>query len=231
MILTDDNFGTLVHALEIVRRVFDKVVAYVRYQMTQLLALVLLFLAATVFDINDGVAMTPTMVLYLLFFATAGGVIIIAVDPGDPDVMHRPPRDPAEGVLGGGLLPRVLTLAAVVATVSLGVGVWADAAGHPWQSMIFVTLTLQQRGIALALRSQQRSMVAVGLRGNPLLLLAVAGNVVLLWLAVAWSPLAELLGTEHLTWPELGLCAAAALTAPAFVEMLKAWDRRRIRRS
>ena len=94
MILTDDNFGTLVHAVEIGRRVYDKIVCYVRYQMTQLLALILLFLAATVFDINDGVAMTPPMVLFLLFFATAIGVAIIAIDPGDPDVMHRRPRDP-----------------------------------------------------------------------------------------------------------------------------------------
>ena len=47
MILTDDNFGTLVHAVEIGRRVYEKVVAYVRYQMTQLLSLVLLFVAAT----------------------------------------------------------------------------------------------------------------------------------------------------------------------------------------
>ena len=66
MILTDDNFGTLVHAVEIGRRVYDKIVAYVRFQMTQLLALVLLFVAATAFDINEGVAMTPPMVLYLL---------------------------------------------------------------------------------------------------------------------------------------------------------------------
>ena len=94
MILTDDNFGTLVHAVEIGRRVYDKVVSYVRYQMTQLLALVMLFLAATAFDVNHGVALTPLMVLYLLFFATAAGVVVIAVDPGDPDVMHRPPRDP-----------------------------------------------------------------------------------------------------------------------------------------
>ena len=95
MILTDDNFGTLVHAVEIGRRVYDKVVSYVRYQMTQLLALVMLFLAATAFDVNQGVALTPLMVLYLLFFATAAGVVVIAVNPGDPDVMHRPPRDPA----------------------------------------------------------------------------------------------------------------------------------------
>ena len=102
MVLTDDNFGTLVHAVEIGRRVYDKVVSYVRYQMTQLLSLVLLFLAATVFDINEGVAMTPSMVLYLLFFATAVGVVIIAVDPGDPDVMHRPPRDPAVPITNRG---------------------------------------------------------------------------------------------------------------------------------
>ena len=66
MILTDDNFGTLVNAVEIGRRVYDKIVSYVRYQMTQLLALVMLFVAATVFDVNEGVALTPLMVLYLL---------------------------------------------------------------------------------------------------------------------------------------------------------------------
>ena len=87
MILTDDNFGTLVHAVEIGRRVYDKVVSYVRYQMTQLLALVLLFLAATAFDINNGVAMTPLMVLYLLFFATA------ARRRGDRPRPGRPGRD------------------------------------------------------------------------------------------------------------------------------------------
>jgi Ca2+-transporting ATPase len=123
MILTDDNFGTLVRAVEIGRRVYEKIVAYVRYQMTQLLSLVLLFVTATAFNLNDGVAMTPSMVLYLLFVATASGVVIIAVDPGDPDVMRRPPRDPtvpisnrtsilfwllyAVVLFGGALLPLV----------------------------------------------------------------------------------------------------------------------------
>ncbi|HVM57932.1 MAG TPA: HAD-IC family P-type ATPase, partial [Gaiellaceae bacterium] len=81
MILTDDNFGTLVHAVEIGRKVYEKVVSYVRYQMTQLLSLVFLFIAATAFDINKGVALTPLMILYLLVFATASGVVVIAVDP------------------------------------------------------------------------------------------------------------------------------------------------------
>ena len=73
---------------------YAKIVSYVRFQMTQLLSLVMLFIAATAFNINQGVALTPTMVLFLLFFATAAGVVVITVDPGDPDVMNRPPRDP-----------------------------------------------------------------------------------------------------------------------------------------
>ena len=96
MILTDDNFGTLVHAVELGRSIYGKVVSYIRYQMTQLLALVLLFLAATVFNINSGVAMTPLMVLFLNFFVAIFPVVVIMLDPGDPDVMQpaaaRPER-------------------------------------------------------------------------------------------------------------------------------------------
>ncbi len=117
MILTDDNFGTLVHAVEIGRRVYEKIVSYVRFQMTQLLSLVLLFVVATAFDINEGVAMTPLMVLYLLVFVTSSGVVVIAVDPGAPDVMHRPPRDPKLTITNRG----AITLWAVYA-VTLFVG-------------------------------------------------------------------------------------------------------------
>ena len=94
MILTDDNFGTLVHAVKLGRHVYDTIVAYVRYQMTQLMSLVLLFVVATAFDINSGVAVTPLMVLFLNFFIAIFPVGVIAFDPGDPDIMRRPPRDP-----------------------------------------------------------------------------------------------------------------------------------------
>jgi Ca2+-transporting ATPase len=62
--------------------------------MTQLLSYVMLFVAATIFAVNQGVALTPSMILYLLFFVTVVGVVVIALDPGDIDVMQRQPRDP-----------------------------------------------------------------------------------------------------------------------------------------
>ena len=123
MILTDDNFGTLVHAVELGRTIYAKVVSYIRYQMTQLLALVLLFLAATAFDINDGVAMTPLMVLFLNFFIAVFPVIVIMLDPGDPEVMKRPPRDPNVPITNRAAIIRwvlygaVLFLAALVPLV------------------------------------------------------------------------------------------------------------------
>lgn len=94
MILTDDNFGTLVTAIRLGRSIYDKILNYVRFQMGQLLSLVLLFGVASVFNINQGVPLTPTMVLFLNFFITIFPVVVILLDPPPEDIMSRPPRDP-----------------------------------------------------------------------------------------------------------------------------------------
>ena len=147
MILTDDNFGTLVNAVEIGRRVYEKIVSYVRYQMTQLLALVVLFIAATIFDVNEGVALTPLMVIYLLVFVTASGVVIIALDPGDPDVMHRPPRDPKLPITNRTAVILWIVYGAVLAAaafVPLVAGPDDPSTSHPTVSltMTFVVMGL-----------------------------------------------------------------------------------------
>ena len=117
MILTDDNFGTLVHAVELGRSIYGKVVSYIRYQMTQLLSLVLLFVAATLFDINDGVAMTPLMVLFLNFFVAIFPVVVIMLDPADPEIMNRPPRDPKVPITNRPAVVRWIVYGAVLFAV------------------------------------------------------------------------------------------------------------------
>ena len=82
MILVDDNFGTLVTAVQLGRAIYEKIVSYVRYQMSQLFSLVLLFLVASIFDINSGVPLTPIMILFLNFFISIFPVIVILLDPG-----------------------------------------------------------------------------------------------------------------------------------------------------
>ncbi|MEU8614199.1 HAD-IC family P-type ATPase, partial [Actinoplanes sp. NPDC048791] len=233
MILTDDNFGTLVRAVGIGRRVYEKIVAYVRYQMTQLLALVLLFVAATAFNINEGVALTPSMVLYLFFFATAIGVIIIAVDPGDPHVMDRPPRDPKvpitnpRAVLYWLLYAGVLFVAALVPLVAGPDQPRTDAPSAA-MTMAFVVLGLGTVGNAITNRRDPASgllppigkAAAIGL--IPVVLLVVATRV---------DFLQHSLLTQPLTGPQWLACLALGLALPVAVETAKLVRRRHVPRA
>jgi Ca2+-transporting ATPase len=227
MILTDDNFGTLVHAVEIGRRVYEKIVAYVRYQMTQLLALVMLFVCASALNINHGVALTPSMVLYLFFCATALGVVIIAIDPGDPDVMHRPPRDPRmpitnrTAVLFWILYAAVLFGAALVPLVAGPDEPHTDAPSAA-MTMTFVVLGLGTVGNALTNRRDPASGLL-----PPILKAAAIGLIPIALIVLATR--VDFLQHSLLTQPLSGLqwlaCIGLALVLPVVVEAVK-WIRR-----
>ena len=233
MILTDDNFGTLVHAVEIGRRVYDKIVSYVRYQMTQLLALVMLFLAATIFDINEGVALTPPMVLYLLFFATAVGVAIIAIDPGDPEVMRRRPRDPKAAITNRTAIWTWLGYAFVLflaALVPLVAGPDQPSTDHPTVSltMAFVVMGIGTVFNALVNRRDPASGF-----GAPIVKAVAIGliPVGMLLLGTQLSMLQQALTTTALSPRQWTVCVLLAAALPVVVEISKAIRRRRARAS
>jgi Ca2+-transporting ATPase len=228
MILTDDNFGTLVHAVEIGRRVYEKVVSYVRYQMTQLLAMVFLFVAATAFDINQGVAMTPLMILYLLVFATAAGVVVIAVDPGAPDVMHRPPRDPKVTITNRTAVTLWVVYAATLfvgALIPLVAGPDDPSPDTPSASM---TMTFAVMGLGTVFNAlANRRDPASGL--GPPILKALAISLVPVTLIVLATELPGLqhgLLTTSLTGKEWLACFGLAALLPVVIETGK-WIRRR----
>ena len=230
MILTDDNFGTLVHAVELGRRVYDKVVSYVRYQMTQLLSLIMLFVAATAFNINQGEALTPMMVLYLLFFVTASGVVVIAVDPGDPDVMLRPPRDPKmpitnrSAVIMWVIYGAALFIAALVPLVAgpddLSIGT-ASAA----MTMTFAVMGLGTVFNAITNRRDPTSglsapvLKAAGISVVPAAMIVLATELPLLQRALL---------TKSLTGPQWLAVIGLALILPVVIEGSKLLRRRRL---
>ena len=228
MILTDDNFGTLVRAVEIGRRVYEKVVAYVRYQMTQLLALVLLFVIASAFDINNGVAMTPAMVLFLLIFVTAPGVVVIAVDKGAADVMHRPPRDPKVTITNRsamtlwGVYATTLFLAALVPLVA-GPDEPSPTEPSTSMTMTFVVMGLGTVFNALTNRRDPASGFA------PPLLKALAISlfpIAMIALATELPGLQKGLHTVSLSGTQWLACLGLAALLPLVVETGK-WIRRR----
>ncbi len=233
MVLTDDNFGTLVQAVEIGRRVYDKVVSYVRFQMTQLLSLVLLFIVATAFDINDGVALTPSMVLFLLFFATAVGVIVIAVDPGDPDVMHRPPRDPKLPIANRVAITMWLVYATalfVASVVPLIAGPDQPSTDHASVSM---TMTFAVMGFGTVFNAiTNRRDPTSGLASPIVKAVGISMiTVALVFLATELPRLQGALMTRPLTGPQWLAVIGLAMLLPLVVESGKWIRRRRMQRS
>ncbi len=228
MILTDDNFGTLVHAVEIGRTVYAKVVSFIRYQMTQLLSLVFLFLAATAFNINQGVAMTPMMVLFLNFFVSVFPVMVIAFDQGDPDIMQRPPRDPKVPITNRTAIVRWVMYGAVLFLVSLVpliAGPDKPATDHATASMTmsFAVLGLGTILSGLVMRRDPTSGLS-----EPVLyavkILAIPA--VLTVLATELAVMQRILMTESLTGLQWLACVGLALLVPIVVELDK-WVRRR----
>ena len=227
MILTDDNFGTLVHAVELGRTIYSKIVAYIRYQMSQLLALVMLFVTATIFDINDGVAMTPLMVLFLNFFIAIFPVIVIMLDPGDPDVMNRPPRDPKIPITNRAAISRWVLYGAVLflaALVPLVFGPDTLSTDKPSSSMTmsFVVVGLGTVFSGLVMRRDPTSgLVPPILPAVRILAIPVA----LVVLATELRFLQHGLLTQSLTGDQWLACIGLAMVLPVVVEVDK-WIRR-----
>ena len=228
MILTDDNFGTLVHAVEIGRRVYEKVVSYVRFQMTQLLSMVFLFVVASAFDINKGVALTPLMIIYLLVFATAAGVVIIAVDPGAPDVMHRPPRDPKVPITNRGAITLWVVYALTVFVAALIPLVAGPDDPSPDKPSASLTMTFVVMGLATVFNAlTNRRDPASGL--EPPILKALGIAVVPVFLIVVATELPGLqrgLLTTSLTGKEWCACFGLGSLVLVVAEVGK-WFRRR----
>lgn len=94
IVLTDDNFATLVRAIEIGRDVYRRITTYVKLQLTILSAVLQLMLYASIFNVNEGVALFPLMLMFCKFFVVVTVVIGFVVDVPDASVMQRPPRSP-----------------------------------------------------------------------------------------------------------------------------------------
>jgi len=232
MILTDDNFGTLVRAVELGRSTYEKIVNYVRYQMSQLLSLVLLFLTASIFDINSGVAMTPLMVLFLNFFISVFPVITIMHEEPGPGTMTRPPRDPKvklanpvairQWVLFGGVLFGVTLVALLGGPGELSV----DEPSVP-MTMAFTVMALGTIFSGLVLRRDPESglsapiLDAVKTLSIPVLITVVA---------VEWTFMQNLLGTTSLAGGQWLASLSLALVVPIVIEVAKAVRRRSLAR-
>ncbi|KXX62450.1 cation-translocating P-type ATPase [Rhodococcus sp. LB1] len=229
MVLTDDNFGTLITAIRLGRNIYDKIVSYIRYQMSKLFSLVLLFLVASIFDINDGVALTPLMVLFQHFFITLFPVAVIMLDPPAPDLMNKPPRDPRMPIanrrafvqwLAYGVLQFAVTLAAML----LAPGEMSTTEANVPMTTAFVVLSFGSILAGLVMRRDPESGLTPPILGA-LKILSIPTIVTVF--AVEAGFLQDLLMTTSLTGGQWLACLGWSLIIPIVVEAEKAFRRRR----
>lgn len=229
MILVDDNFGTLVTAVQLGRAIYEKIVSYVRYQMALLFSLVLLFLVASIFGINQGVPLTPVMVLFLNFFITIFPVIVIMQDPAPEGIMRQPPRDPHRTISNRGAVIQWLFYGVLIFLTSLVPLLVMPGQASPTEPNVPVTMTFAIAALGsvfggLVIRRDPESGLA------PPILVAVKWLSIPLALTIASIEigfLQRILGTTSLDGRQWLVCLGLSLVVPVVVELDK-WIRRRI---
>jgi len=225
MVLEDDDFTTILHAVEEGRRIYDNIRRFVRYLLTTNAAEVWVMFLAPLLGLP--VPLLAVQILWINLVTDGLPALALGIEPVERDAMSRPPRPTTESILGRGLWRHALWVGILMAAVVLGIQTVAIQAGWHWQTMVFTTLSLLQLGHALAVRSERTSTFTLGLRTNIALALAV-GATLAVQIALVYVPaLQPIFVTETLGALELTVVLAASTVAFVAVEFEKALSRRR----
>src|SRR5581483_833272 len=185
LVLTDDSLASVVAAVAEGRRVLDNIRRFVRYGLAGGLAEILVMLVGPFLGLP--LPLLPAQILWVNLVTHGLPGVAIGSEQPEPDVLRRAPRPPSEGIVNRRCGLEVLVLGTVVTTGCLGLAVWAVGRGSPWQTMLFVNLSLAQLGIALTTRSDTRPLWRLSPSGNPFLYVAVATSASAL-LAALYTP-------------------------------------------
>ncbi|RDV83936.1 cation-translocating P-type ATPase [Ammonifex thiophilus] len=228
MVLLDDNFATIVAAVEEGRVIYDNIRKFLKYLMTTNLSEILIIFAGILSGMP--VPLAPLQILWVNLVTDGLPALALSVEPAERDVMRRPPLDPRASIFAGGLTIHIIWVGILMAAICLGTGYWFLRAGHPsWQTVLFTTLVLAQLAHVLAIRTGRASLFRAGLLSNP----AAFGAVLLtiaLQLAVVYFPVLQVVfRTTSLAPAELLLCFVLGSLIFWAVEVEKWLIRRRSR--
>ncbi|MFP3895842.1 MAG: cation-translocating P-type ATPase [Anaerolineales bacterium] len=224
MILLDDNFATIVKAVEEGRTIYENIRKFVKYTMSSNVGEILVMLIAPLLGLS--IPLNAIQILWINLVTDGLPGLALGVEPSAPDIMERPPHSPNESVLARGLGTYILWVGPLMGIVALlpqflAASPEVDLAGGTWRTMVFTTLALAQMGNALAIRSDRLLLIQLGLFTNPALLGAVALTLVL-QLAVIYVPFMQtIFDTSPLTLEQLGISLAFSSIVFVAVEMVK----------
>lgn len=239
MILTDDNFSTIVNAIEEGRNIYNNIKKSVIFLLSCNLGEVVAIFLSILF--NWPIPLLATQLLWVNLITDSLPAISLGIDPGDPEVMKEKPRNPKESFFAhgaairaviGGLLIGLLTLAAFY------FGLWEHGYHHIGKNaeipedvvtyartMAFVVLAVSQLFYSLSMRSPNKSIFKVGLFTNKLLIGAIILGMVLQFTVISVPFLAKAFGVQFLSLQDWGLVILFALVPMIVNELIKVFLR------
>ena len=234
MILTDDNFTTIVHAIEEGRNIYNNIKKTIMFLLSCNLGEVLCVFFATVF--GWAMPLVPTQLLWVNLITDTLPAISLGMDPGDKDVMNRKPRDPKESFFAegagmraivGGVLIGILTLVAFYLGIIHSGDVPIKEAKDGTEivtygrTMAFIVLTFSQLFYSLSMRNSKKTIFEVGFFGNMFLIVSIIISIILQVLLISIPPIAEMFKVTALDPSHWGMVIGLSLIPFAINEIIK----------
>lgn len=230
MIITDDNFATIVHAVEEGRRIYDNIRKSAAYLLSSNFAEVaILFTAVVILDFP----IIPLLALQILFvnlvtdeFPALG----LTVEPATKDLMRKPPRDPKKNILSKRVVLYTMgvTSTIFIGTFALFAWTWDAYQNLPFgeraslaQTTAFAALITFELFNAMNSRSLERSLFTTGFFRNKNLLIALSGSAAAMMLAIYWHPMQAVFRTSPLALEAWAVILLVSSTVIAAAEMMK----------
>ena len=235
MVLRDDNFSTIVAAVEEGRVIYDNLRRFIKFAVAGNIGKVTVMLLWPIpfvllgRPMTEAVALLPLQLLWLNLMTDGLLGLSLGVEPPEHDVMQRPPLSPQAGIFSDGLLAQVMWTGLFIGVVTVGVGFAYHEAkpGGPWQTLMFTMLAIMQVFQALGTRSNRESLFTIGLFSNR----TMVGTIVLvvgLQVVAVHAPFlsTSLLQVHPLGTAEWMLVFGAGVVMLVSTEIEKWWRRR-----
>ncbi len=226
MVLTDDNFATIVGAVEEGRRIYDNIRKSVKYLLGSNLSEVLSIFTATLLGFT---ILKPVHLLWINLLTDTFPALALGTEPAEPGVMERPPRPAHEGIFSGGVgvdvayqgvVVTLLTLAAYFIGHFIESGVWEITNSPDGMTMAFLTMSMAEICHSFNMRSHRGSVFALPQQNKGLWIAALAS--LALTTGVIYIPfLADAFGFTHIRFVEYAVALALAALVLPIVELVK----------
>jgi Ca2+-transporting ATPase len=230
MTLTDDNFASIVAAVEEGRGIFGNIKKYLMYLLSSNIGEIGLMAGATLADLP--LPLSAVQILYVNLATDGLPALALAVDPPEDDLMRRRPRDPRRGIFTAPVVTLMLIGGCWSTLVNLLLFVWARQSGRSLEeamTMTFVSLVLIQFFKAYNFRSDRHSVMRHPF-ANRWLNVAVLWELLLLLLVVYLPFLQRAFGSFSLTLTDWAIVVGLAFTVSPVLELAKWFGRRQLSR-